>query len=63
MLKLAMDNIRRINVQFSSKMVGNQQIRNGIYDLIQKVRIKVCFLAPCKMRLGKASVYYLPFSF
>jgi hypothetical protein len=39
-LRQAMDQIRRVKVQFSSKMVGNQQLRVGIYDLIQKVRIK-----------------------
>jgi hypothetical protein len=39
-LRQAMDQIRRVKVQFSSKMVGNQQLRMGIYDLIQKVRIK-----------------------
>jgi hypothetical protein len=39
-LRQAMDHIRRVKVQFSSKLVGNQQMRQGIYDLIQKVRIK-----------------------
>merc|ERR1712238_347632 len=39
-LKLAMDNMRRVNVQLSAKMVGNQQRRPSIYDLLQKVRIK-----------------------
>lgn len=39
-LRQAMDQIRRVKVQFSSKMIGNQQLRMGIYDLIQKVRIK-----------------------
>ena len=39
-LRLAMDNIRRVDVQFRSKMIQNQQMRAGIYDLMQKVRIK-----------------------
>lgn len=37
-LKLAVDNMRRVNVQLSAKMIGNHQIRPGIYDLLQKVR-------------------------
>jgi transcription initiation factor IIE alpha subunit len=37
-LRLAMDNLRRMNVQLSAKFIGNQQIRPGIYDLLQKVR-------------------------
>jgi hypothetical protein len=37
-LKLAVDNMRRVNVQFSAKMIGNHQLRPGIYDLLQKVR-------------------------
>lgn len=37
-LKLAIDNIRRVNVQLSGKMIGNQQLRAGIYDLLQKTR-------------------------
>lgn len=37
-LNLAMDNIRRMNVQLSGKMIGNQQLRAGIYDLLQKTR-------------------------
>jgi len=47
-LKSAMDNLRRVNVQFSSKMESisdggsNQQqqrpLRQGIFDLLQKVR-------------------------
>lgn len=36
----AMDQMRRVNVQLRSKMIGNQQLRAGIYDLIQKVRCK-----------------------
>jgi transcription initiation factor IIE alpha subunit len=40
-LRLAMDNIRRVDVQFSSKMINNQQMRMGIYDLMKKVRTKV----------------------
>eukprot|EP00551_Chaetoceros_affinis_P000189 CAMPEP_0203642058 /NCGR_PEP_ID=MMETSP0088-20131115/7409_1 /ASSEMBLY_ACC=CAM_ASM_001087 /TAXON_ID=426623 /ORGANISM="Chaetoceros affinis, Strain CCMP159" /LENGTH=453 /DNA_ID=CAMNT_0050497747 /DNA_START=77 /DNA_END=1435 /DNA_ORIENTATION=- len=39
-LKDAMDQMRRVNVQLRSKMIGNQQLRAGIYDLIQKVRSK-----------------------
>lgn len=39
-LRLAMDNLRRINVQLSAKFIGNQQMRPGIYDLLQKVRGK-----------------------
>eukprot|EP00565_Helicotheca_tamesis_P004037 CAMPEP_0185732902 /NCGR_PEP_ID=MMETSP1171-20130828/17872_1 /TAXON_ID=374046 /ORGANISM="Helicotheca tamensis, Strain CCMP826" /LENGTH=489 /DNA_ID=CAMNT_0028402507 /DNA_START=127 /DNA_END=1593 /DNA_ORIENTATION=- len=39
-LRLAMDNMRRVNVQLSTKMIGNQQLRAGIYDLLQKVRSK-----------------------
>lgn len=39
-LRLAMDNMRRLTVQLSGKMIGNQQLRVGIYDLIQKVRSK-----------------------
>ncbi|KAG7362234.1 TFIIE alpha subunit [Nitzschia inconspicua] len=39
-LKLAVDNIRRVNVQLSAKMVGSQQLRAGVYDLLQKVRGK-----------------------
>lgn len=39
-LRLAMDNIRRVNVQLTGKMIGNQQLRPGIYDLLQKVRSK-----------------------
>ena len=37
-LKLAVDNMRRVNVQLSAKMIGNHQLRPGIYDLLQKVR-------------------------
>ncbi len=39
-LKEAMDQMRRVNVQLRAKMIGNQQLRAGIYDLIQKVRSK-----------------------
>lgn len=39
-LRLAMDHMRRVNVQLSGKMIGNQQLRVGIYDLLQKVRGK-----------------------
>jgi transcription initiation factor IIE alpha subunit len=37
-LRLAVDNLRRMGVQLSSKFIGNQQIRPGIYDLLQKIR-------------------------
>ena len=37
-LKLAMENAKRINDQFSSRRVGNMQLRYGIYDLLQKIR-------------------------
>lgn len=39
-LRLAMDNMRRVTVQLSGKMIGNSQVRAGIYDLLQKVRGK-----------------------
>lgn len=39
-LFLAMDNMRRVTVQLSGKMIGNTQLRAGIYDLLQKVRGK-----------------------
>lgn len=39
-LRLAVDNMRRVNVQLSGKMIGNQQLRTGIYDLLQKIRGK-----------------------
>jgi hypothetical protein len=39
-LKQAVKNMRRVNVQLSGKMIGNNQIRAGIYDLLQKVRVK-----------------------
>jgi transcription initiation factor IIE alpha subunit len=39
-LKEAMDNLRRVNVQLSAKYIGNNQMRAGIYDLLQKVRAK-----------------------
>ena len=44
-LKLAMDNMRRVNTQLSSKMVyigheQQQQLRPGIYDLLQLIRNK-----------------------
>eukprot|EP00980_Cylindrotheca_fusiformis_P011309 scaffold2605_cov136-Cylindrotheca_fusiformis.AAC.1 len=39
-LRLAMDNMRRVTVQLSGKMIGNTQLRTGIYDLLQKVRGK-----------------------
>ena len=37
-LRLAMDNMRRVMVQLSGKMIGNSQLRAGIFDLIQKAR-------------------------
>eukprot|EP00559_Dactyliosolen_fragilissimus_P002890 CAMPEP_0184860476 /NCGR_PEP_ID=MMETSP0580-20130426/5357_1 /TAXON_ID=1118495 /ORGANISM="Dactyliosolen fragilissimus" /LENGTH=571 /DNA_ID=CAMNT_0027357593 /DNA_START=39 /DNA_END=1754 /DNA_ORIENTATION=- len=37
-LKLAMENIRRVNVQLSAKSVGDKQLRPGIYDLLHRVR-------------------------
>ena len=39
-LKRAEENIRRVRVQLSAKMIGNSQLRAGIYDLLQKVRSK-----------------------
>ena len=39
-LKLAQDNVRRLQVQLSGKRIGNDQLRTGIYDLIQKCRGK-----------------------
>ena len=39
-LREAMDLMRRVNTQFRTKSFGNQQIRAGIYDLIQTVRSK-----------------------
>ena len=39
-LKEAVDNLRRVTVQLSSKSIGNDQLRGGIYDLLQKVRGK-----------------------
>ena len=39
-LKQAVDRLRRVNVQMSSKFIGNEQLRAGIYDLLQKVRVK-----------------------
>lgn len=39
-LRLAVDNLRRVSVQLSAKFIGNQQMRPGIYDLLQKVRGK-----------------------
>lgn len=37
-LKNAMDQLRRFNIQLSSKLIGNIQLRPSIYDLLQKVR-------------------------
>jgi transcription initiation factor TFIIE subunit alpha len=39
-LKQAVDNLRRVNVQMSAKYIGNDQLRAGVYDLVQKVRAK-----------------------
>lgn len=39
-LKLAVDNMRRVKVQLSVKMIGSHQIRAGVFDLLQKVRVK-----------------------
>jgi len=39
-LRLAVDHMRRVTVQLSGKVIGNQQLRAGIYDLLQKVRGK-----------------------
>jgi len=39
-LRLAVDNARRVHVQLSGKMIGNQVLRPGIYELLQKVRSK-----------------------
>jgi len=37
-LRVALEMTRRVKVQMSVKMMGNQQLRPGIYDLMQKVR-------------------------
>ena len=37
-LKEAVDNMRRVNVQLSSKTIGNYRLRESIFDLLQKVR-------------------------
>lgn len=37
-LKQASMNLRRVKVQLSTKMIGKQQLRMGIYELLQKVR-------------------------
>lgn len=39
-LKHAVNQMRRVNVQLSAKTIGNHPIRAGIYDLLQKVRVK-----------------------
>lgn len=39
-VKLAVNNLRRLNVQMTAKFIGNQQLRPGIYHLLQKVRGK-----------------------
>jgi len=37
-LKAAVDNMRRVNVQLSSKTIGDDRLRESIFDLLQKVR-------------------------
>jgi len=37
-LKLAMDHLRRFQVQLSAKNIGNMQLRPSLFDLLQKVR-------------------------
>jgi transcription initiation factor IIE alpha subunit len=37
-LRIAMDNLRRVIVQMSSKSVGNSQMRVGIYTLLDKAK-------------------------
>jgi transcription initiation factor IIE alpha subunit len=37
-LKLAVDNLRRFQVQLSGKMIGNTHLRASIYDLLHKIR-------------------------
>jgi hypothetical protein len=37
-LKQASNDLRRVKVQLSGKTIGKQQIRMGIYELLQKVR-------------------------
>lgn len=37
-LRQASSNLRRVKSQLSTKMIGKQQLRMGIYDLLQKVR-------------------------
>jgi len=39
-LKDAVDNMRRVHVQLSGKMIGSSQLRPSIYDLMQKARVK-----------------------
>lgn len=39
-LNLAVNNLRRFNVQTKGKMIGNQQLRAGIFELLQKTRGK-----------------------
>jgi len=37
-LRRAMDHLRRVTVQLSAKFIGRQQLRPGVFDLLQKVR-------------------------
>jgi transcription initiation factor IIE alpha subunit len=39
-LKRAVDDMRRVHVQLSGKMIANEQLRPSIYDSLQKVRVK-----------------------
>ena len=39
-LKRAVDDMRRVHVQLSGKMMATEHLRPSIYDLLQKVRVK-----------------------
>jgi len=39
-LKVATENLRRVTTQLCAKRINNYQLRPGIYDLLQKVRVK-----------------------
>lgn len=39
-LKSAVDDMRRVHVQLSGKMMATEHLRPSIYDLLQKVRVK-----------------------
>ncbi|KAI2495664.1 TFIIE alpha subunit [Fragilaria crotonensis] len=39
-LKTAVDDMRRVHVQLSGKMMATEHLRPSIYDLLQKVRVK-----------------------